>query len=54
MSGNEDGARTAPKAWTSHAARMLGMSESVVLALIVRLAWPRSKPLAAGRGRPSE
>jgi hypothetical protein len=34
MSGNEDGARIAPKAWTSHAARMLGMSESVVLVLI--------------------
>ena len=34
MSGNENGARTAPKAWTSHAARMLGMSESVVLVLI--------------------
>jgi hypothetical protein len=34
MSGNEDGTRIAPKAWTSHAARMLGMSESVVLVLI--------------------
>jgi hypothetical protein len=34
MSGNEDGSRNAPKGWTSHAARMLGMSESVVLVLI--------------------
>jgi uncharacterized membrane protein (DUF373 family) len=34
MSGNQDDARTAPKAWTSHAAGMLGTSESVVLVLI--------------------
>jgi flagellar biogenesis protein FliO len=34
MSDNEYGARKAPKPWTSHAAKMLGTSESVVLVLI--------------------
>jgi phosphate starvation-inducible membrane PsiE len=34
MSDNEHGAQKAPKAWTSHAAMMLGTSESVVLVLI--------------------
>jgi flagellar biogenesis protein FliO len=34
MSDNEYSARKTPKAWTSHAAKMLGTSESVVLVLI--------------------
>jgi flagellar biogenesis protein FliO len=34
MSDNESGARKAPRPWTSHAATMLGTSESVVLVLI--------------------
>jgi flagellar biogenesis protein FliO len=34
MSDNDHGARMAPKPWTSHAAKMLGTSESVVLVLI--------------------
>src|SRR6202171_5933495 len=37
MSDNEDRARNAPKPWTSHAAKMLGTSESVVLVLIAVL-----------------
>ena len=34
MIDNAHGARKAPKAWTSHAAKILGTSESVVLVLI--------------------